>query len=182
VSDKRPTQKAHLRVALHDNGKYQLVLRADIRGFDIYAGPPWPKDLLRSSWHESGKVHIHTPVGRDIGKPKVRPESFTGKAQLYQGGYSGLDWSYMPKPDSKTRRTLLIEKEASSRSLNCAIWAIERNRSDLWKEVLAEYDGSRGLVLVSHIAIDWTQPSLLAVVSTLSDTAWVSLNASKKNK
>ena len=182
MSDKRPPQKAHLRVALHDNGKYQLVLRADVKGFEIYAGPHGARNLLRSSWHETGMVHIHTPAGRKIGKPQVRPERFTGKAQLYQGGYIGLDWSYRPKPDSKTRRTLLIEKQASSRPLNCAIWAIERNQSDLLKEVLASYDGSRGLVLVSHLAIDWTQPRLLAVVSTLSDTAWASLNASTKSK
>ena len=174
------SQKAHLRIALHDNGKYQLVLRANVDGFDIYAGPHGMKNLLRSSWHETGKVHIHTPIGRELGKPQVRPESFTGKAKLYQGAYIGPDWSYRPKSDSAVRRTLLIEKPRDGRPLNCAIWAIEQGRIDLVNEVLTEYDGSRGLALVAHAATEWTQPSLLAVVSTLSDTAWASLNASTR--
>lgn len=175
------SQKANLQLVLHDNGKYQLILAANVEDFDIYVCPHGTRNKLRSSWHETGKVHIHTPVGRKVGVPQVRPEEFGGKANLYQGGYSGSDWSYRPKQDSETRRTLLIEKPWAGRPLNCAIWAVERGRSDLVKEVLNEYDGSRGLTLVTYLIADWTQPSLLAVVSTLSDIAWTSLNAAVKN-
>ena len=172
-------QEAHLRIAIHDSGKYQLILFADLVGFDLCAGPHGARNLLRSSWHETGKVHVHTPAGRLIGAPRVMPEKFVGKSMLYSGGFTGTDWSYRPKPDSPSRRTLLIEKAQTERALNCVIWGVERGRDDLVNEVIAEYDGSKGLELVSHITVDWTQPQLVATVSTLTMAAWTSLNATK---
>ena len=97
-------QEAHLRVVLHNEGRHQLMCGADLRGFDLYAGPAGFKNMLRSSWHETGQVHLHTPVGRKIGPPRIRPEQFQGNVKLFSGGYTGIDWSYRPKLDSSTRR------------------------------------------------------------------------------
>lgn len=103
------SQEADLRVVLRSEGRYQLLFFARLQEFDLYTGPGGLKNLLRSSWHGTGKVHIHTPEGRKVGVPRVMPEEFRGCAKLYSGGYSGTDWSYRPKPDSHTRRTLILE-------------------------------------------------------------------------
>ena len=167
-------QEAHVRVVLHDEGKYQLMLFVDLVNLDLYAGPHGVRNKLRSSWHETGKVHIHTPAGRQIGPPRVMPENFTGRDKLYSGGYTGNDWSYRPKPDSSTRRTLLVDKPSVSRCCLCDIWAVERGKEELIDQVLGDYDGSRGIELVSFLTVDWTQPQLMAVIGTLTLAAWES--------
>lgn len=172
-------QEAHLRVVLQDEGKYQLMLFADLVNFDLYAGPHGVRNKLRSSWHETGKVHIHTPAGRQIGPPRVMPENFTGRNRLYSGGRMGNDWSYRPKPDSSTRRTLLVDKSSVMRGCSCDIWAVEKGREELIEQVLGEYESSNGLELVSFLSVAWTRPRLMAVVSTLKLASWESLMRSQ---
>jgi hypothetical protein len=171
-------QEAHLRVALHHEGRYQLLLFADLLGFDLYAGPHGVQNQLRSSWHETGQVHTHTPEGRKIGPPRVMPRRFEGTAKLYSGGYIGPDWSDQPQSDSSTRRTLILDKRSIERSLALDIWAVEAMRDDLVAEVLAEYSGERGIELVSHVTVDWTSPQLMAVAGTLTLAAWESMTRS----
>lgn len=168
MSAAKYSQEAHLRVALHDAGRFQLQCFADLLGFDLYAGPHGVRNMLRSTWHESGKVHTHTPAGRQVGPPRVIPERFEGKERLFSGGYSGPDWSYRPKPDSATRRTLILEQHTVGRGLTLDIWAVEAQRADLVAEVLAEYALMRGIELISYALIDSTRPQLMAVASTLS--------------
>lgn len=165
------SQEADLRVALRSEGRYQLLFFARLQGFDLYAGPGGLKSLLRSSWHGTGKVHIHTPEGRKVGAPRVMPEEFRGCAKLYSGGYSGTDWSYRPKPDSPTRRTLILESIAVERGLSLDLWAVEPQRDDLVAEILAEYRGLKGIELISHTLVDWTRPQLMAVAGTLTAAA-----------
>jgi hypothetical protein len=168
-------QEAHLRVVLHDAVRYQLLMFVDLQGSDLYAGPHGVQNKLRSTWHESGKVHIHTPEGRKVGPPRVMPEHFQGKAKLYSGGYGGTDWSYRPKADSPTRRTLIINRTFVERSLALDIWAVEPQRNNLVAEVLAEYSGLHGIDLVSYARVDWTHPQLMAVAGTLTLSAWEAL-------
>ncbi|MEQ1844714.1 MAG: hypothetical protein ABL983_03950 [Nitrospira sp.] len=170
-------QEAHLRVVQHHEGRYQLLFFADLLDFDLYAGPHGVQNVLRSSWHETGQVHIHTPEGRKLGPPRVMPQHFEGTAKLYSGGYTGPDWSYRPKPDSLTRRTLILDKRSIERSLTLDIWAIEAMRDDLVAEVLAEYSGARGIDLVSHATVAGTRPQLMAVAGTLTLPAWDSLRS-----
>lgn len=168
-------QEAHLRVVLHNEGRHQLLCFVDLLDFDLYSGPHGVQNMLRSSWHRTGQVHVHTPEGRKIGPPRVMPEQFQGKAKLFSEGYTGPDWSYRPKLDSSTRRTLILDKRSIERSLACDIWAVEAGRDDLVAAVLAEYNGSDGIDLVSHVRVDWTRPQLMAVAGTLTLAAWESL-------
>jgi hypothetical protein len=167
-------QEAQLRVVLRNEGRYQLLCFADLKGFDLYAGPHGVRNKLRSSWHRTGQAHLHTPAGRQIGPPRVMPEHFEGKAKLFSGGYTGPDWSYQPKPDSPTRRTLIVDKRSIESGLACDIWAVEAGRDDLVGEILAEYSGSGGIELVSHVRVAWTRPQLVGVVGTLTLAAWES--------
>jgi len=175
VKKDKTTQEAHLRVVLHHEGKYQLLFFADFENFDLYAGPHGTRNLLRSSWHATGQVHTHTPAGREDGTPQVPPEDFKGRERLYSGGYTGNDWSYKPKPDSPIRRTLVIDQHAVERNIMLDLWAVEKGRADLVAEILAEYDGSKGIELVSYLPIDWSQPQLVVVVGTMTLASWTAL-------
>jgi hypothetical protein len=107
------------------------------------------------------------------------PENFTGRERLYSGGYVGNDWSYRPKPDASTRRTLFVDKSSVMRGFSCDIWAVEKGREDLIDQVLGEYNGFKGLELVSFLTVAWTQPQLMAVVGTLKLASWESFMRSQ---
>ena len=174
-------QTAELRVVLHDNGRYFLLLDARVRGFDVYygSGSEIGTFKFRTSWHETGKTHVYLPIGRQIGVQRVSPKDFTGKVHLATAGHGGqLSWDYRPKSDSKTRRTVIIDVTTLARKgCSAELWAVEWGNEHLVAEVVSG-TGYQGKKVVGHVIADWTQPQLVAIACTLSDEAMRSLQLS----
>ena len=175
-------QRAEIRVVLHDNGRYHLVLDARVHGFDVYSqsGLAWGKKAnFKSSWHETGKTHLFTPFERQIGTQKVAPQNFKGKMQLPAGAHGGvLTWGYKLKADTNNRRSLVIEVSLlEGKPYTAELWAVEQGREDLVQEIVTGA-GYQGKEVVGYIVADWTQPQLVALVSTLTDSAMSALNQS----
>ena len=83
MSSTEPKQKAELRVVLHDNGKYLLLLDARVTGWDVYIGSGKglgkKKAKFRLSWHESGETRRHIfGAPSERGVTRERPQDFTG--------------------------------------------------------------------------------------------------------
>ena len=180
-------QKAELRVVLHNNGRYHLLLYANLNGFELVHGPglhmhgfePLPgsterqKVDLRSVWHETGSTNMHTPIGVQS-RQKVRPEIFQGKEQLGGASSGGLiSWDYRPRQESKIRRTLIVDTpDWVGGGCTAALWAVEKGRDDLVGEIVTPkgYVG-RMVEVVGYIRSEWTHPQLVALLQTLTPQA-----------
>ena len=184
MTSTEPKQKAELRVALHDNGKYLLLLDARVTGWDVYIGSGQglgkKKAKFRLSWHESGEIRRHIfGAPSERGVTRERPQEFTGITYL---GASAIlktpDWNYNPKPDSKQRRTLIVDVvDTKRRGCSVDIWAVERGRDDPVKEILSD-QRFQGRELVGHVIADWTQPQLVVLAYIPSDSTLRSFHQS----
>ena len=165
VSNSGKQQRAELRVALQRKGRHALLYSASISGFDLYcsAHSGTTHHRLESSYHESGKTH--TKVGHDAYRLDDGWErdlaSFKGYRRLYSGSAApdGLTWTYKPKKDSASRKTLVLDLDHVDLWI-VDLWMIEKHRLDL---VLRVLDRGCDFEIVDHARIDWTQPWLYAV-------------------
>ena len=176
-------QKAEIRVVLRQDDQYATAFFATLKGEDLYYGPRLRigDETFRASYHASGKQHLRTPMGRKINEPLTRPRDLKGKKKL--GASSGnptmLQWGYKPKPDTATRRTVILDNaQLRYPSWTVDLWAIEAGRDDLVAEALRDYENCG--VVVASVRADWPQPQLLAVVWTLTPEGWIALERSSQ--
>jgi len=114
---KEKSQAAELRVALELDGKHALIAQANLKGTDIYCGtPPRPvggkkREIVRSSFHAGGPTRLHGfGLATQAGHLGMRPDEVKGAVLLAGGGPGGmLDWTYKVRPDSSTRKTLVLQ-------------------------------------------------------------------------
>ena len=161
------------------------MFRTNLRGHDLYYGTPLQQERMSfsSSYHDSGKTYLHTPVGQRPGKSTTPLAQFAGKREL--GTSSGdlrlLRWDYKPKPDTSTRRTLVLDVTKLPRPLRSwtvALWGVEHGREDLVDEIVS--GGVYGnMPVLGHLHADWTEPELVVVLWTLSPAAWTALERSR---
>src|SRR5687767_5497205 len=116
---KRTSQAAKLRVALELDGKHALIAQANIQGGDVYCGtPPRPisgkkREIFRTSFHARGPTRLHRlGLSTLAGHLGMKPDEIKGAVLLSQGGPGGmLDWTYHVRPDSSTRKTLVLQSD-----------------------------------------------------------------------
>lgn len=156
-------QEADLRVVAVKEGLHALVLTATLRNENLYW---WTGPLgISESWHRSGVTGTKVESQhRLVGKREPLKE-FKGKRRLCTTSCeaTGLDWSYKPKADSATRKTLKLELGEFPGTAD--LWAIENGRKDLVESVLSEYAYWQEILGTVHI--DETQPQLLVVAWSL---------------
>lgn len=159
-----------LRVAVQDqSGRVALLVAASLNKNELYISSPMPAGPdLRQSMHASGKGHVHTPAGRLLHGEGAPLGDFTGKRQLWSAAadLDLLSWTYKPKPDKKSRRTLMLRSSyfgVDYPSCTVALVGVEQGRADLVDEALADYP-----VVIDSVLLDHAQPQLLAVAWTLT--------------
>ncbi len=181
--------KAELRVYAAADGQYAVVRWVSLVKGDIYAGArfgePFDTDLFRTSYHASGKNHIHIPVdpGRSIGEPGDPPTELSGKRQIASGGgdLRMLRWTTKaPKKDTETRKSLILDiNEIPVQRCNPEVWIIEPNRPELAQEIQDEYS-KPGFEVVDILHADWCNPEIVVIVWKLDDKAQAALEKSVK--
>jgi hypothetical protein len=93
-----------------------------------------------------------------------------------------LQWGYKPKPDSFTRRTLIIDLEdlAKLKEWGIELWALEPGQPQLVTEVLNSYNP--GGVAIAHVVADWCTPNLIGILWTLTPEASAALDKAILNE
>jgi hypothetical protein len=184
-------QVVDLRVVLRRGNRYALYFSARFTGTDLYcsghARLPFPgfadvSNPLRFSYHQSGQLH-HKARGERVGPARQETglTNITGRAHI--GGMSGLvefaDWTYVPKPDSRRRRNLILDLDAMSDApWSIEFWAIEFWAIECGRHVLVEQtleEQRERSVLLDHVLIDWTNPQLLLLAAAMRPEAWAAL-------
>ena len=174
-------QKAELRVVLHNSGRYHLLLWAKLNGFDLVigSGAKIQSNIdLRTTWHKSGSVNTHTPVGVSS-RQRAKPEDFTGKELLGAVSSGGvIGWDYPLKTDTKSRRTLVVDTTSwLGGGCSAALWAVEPGRDDLVEDIVAAA-GLKGIEIVGYVQSEWTKPQLVVLLQTLTPQAQATLERS----
>jgi hypothetical protein len=118
---------------------------------------------VESSYHESGKGHVHAFRKKDriIMPPSDSIRSLTGQRNL--GGWSvqHAEWGYKVRPDTHHRKTAVLDAPVRNPS-TIDLWALEANCPELVARVLTESYGQVEVTTYLHVAA--TRPQLLAVV------------------
>ena len=181
--------KADLRVYATADGQYAIVRWVSLVKGDIYAGArfgkPLDADLFRTSYHASGKNHIHIPVhpGRSIGEPGDPPTELTGKRRIASGGgdLSMLDWTTkQPKKDTRTRKSLILDiNETPVQRCNPEVWIMEPDKPELVREIHDECS-KPGCEVVNMLHADWCNPAIVVIVWKLDDKAQAALEKAIK--
>jgi len=187
-------QKADIRVLLQAGDKYAVVFYAKLQGHNLYCGSGLsfgPKDMGRYSYHESGKSHLYVPRAEGlrmaIGEPGTPLAELKGKKRFPgpNSSIKALRWDARPKPDSSTRRTIIVDLEEDLKVLtetpdfvtqgfSTDLWTLEPDKPELVEEALQFYASVAGVVL-AHVSADWCTPNLLLVVWTLRPEALANL-------
>jgi len=170
-------QRAELRLYLRYGSECALAWQATLTGFDVYAGipkaPGAQPETLRGSFHASGKSHLHVTQGRIILDPLPPLRDTRGAVKLAGWSIEPGELREAPPPDTSYRQTLVLDPVAivvPSNSWTVYLWAIERGRRDLVESTLEQ---ARGLHRVlGSLHADWTDPELLAIVTTISERMW----------
>lgn len=161
-------------------GRYALVAWAMVRGGDVYLGHmSGSVPGFKQSYHASGQTHIKaagTLIRESVsrGVPLTETEGWARIGQGRRADLSDPAWQYRPKPNSATRRTLIVDG-AKVVDLLWNVWtfAVQPGREDLFPEVLTP---SKGVVLIEHTIMDWTNPMVVMTVIALSPDAQVALD------
>jgi len=178
-------QKADIRVLVRAGDKYAVAFYVKLQGYNLYCGPDLsfgPTDTFRYSYHASGESHLYVPRAEGVrmarGDPGTPLPELKGK-QRFPGPNSSikaLKWDARPKPDSSTRRTIIVDLEVDLEALtettdlvtpgfSTDLWTLEPGKPELVEEALQFYESSAGVVL-AHASADWCTPNLLVVVWT----------------
>ncbi len=176
--------KADLRVYARADCEYAIMRWVKLDKGDIYAGAkfgePLDPDLFRSSYHATGKNHIHIPVqpGRSIGEPGEPPTEITGRRRIVSGGgdLRMLHWSSkQPKKDTKSRKSLILDvNEIPVQRCNPEVWIMEPDRLELAQEIYDKYS-KPGCEVINMLHADWCNPAIVIVVWKLDDKAQAAL-------
>ena len=187
-------QNADIRILVRAADKHAVVFYAKLQGYNLYCGPGLgfgPKDTFRYSYHESGESHLYVPRAEGlrmaIGDPGTPLAELKGK-QRFPGPNSSikaLKWEARPKPDSSTRRTIIMDLEVDLKALtettdfvtpgfSTDLWTLEPGKPELVEEALQFYESASSVVL-AHVLADWCAPNLLGVVWTLRPEAFANL-------
>jgi hypothetical protein len=170
------TPSAELRVYYSRADRHALVFNVEIakRG-DVYVGAMHipGKQVLKQSWHASGKSHMHTPADRHIHKPKVPPGKLQEPHRLMGSSFSPelRDWSYQPRERARRMNISIdLDRLGPGVQANVDLWAIPS--IDHMPSVLAFY---KNLIVLGHVVMDWSTPNLVVVVWDLTPGAVASL-------
>ena len=159
-------QEAHLRVVLQDGNRYALVASASLQGHDLYCVTPFAKGVtLTQSLHASGHGHTRVMNKQRLNFPLGnRLDEFSGFRPLWGCSLSApelRDWSYVPKPDRKHRRTTLtVPSDQLPRLSSLELWLAER-RCHSTMEITWQRRYDR---VVATAVAHWTEPELAAVI------------------
>lgn len=166
-----------MRVYFSNQDKHGLIVNVDVtKKGDVYIGDAHLPgvQLLKQSWHASGKGHVHTPAGRLLHTPKESPSNIPKPRRLWGSApdLALLDWTYRPQERPRrvnVRVDVALFKKAPSWTID--IWALPSTTEI--PQVLASYD-----IVSQHAVMEWTSPAVLAVVWTMRPEAWASLERS----
>jgi hypothetical protein len=171
-------QNLELRVLLFDGQQYAVYSRLSVRGHDIYTGSGAHfdgREIFRHSHHASGQTHLRVADKIVSREERQRPASISGRLQLsaVSNTLPGLDWTYKPKKESRTRRNVIIDmRSLTVPSFTAEVWAIEPGQRSQVDAVLAEFQNAK---IITHDHIDWTAPEFVIVAWSLPEQAWQSL-------
>ncbi|GGO76793.1 hypothetical protein GCM10011348_04840 [Marinobacterium nitratireducens] len=166
--------KAELRVYATAEGQYATMRYVTLRNFDLYTGSRFASPLddnkvFRTSYHASGKNHLHIPVPpwRSIGEPGDRPSELLGKRHIAGGGgdLRMLHWSHKPpKQDTPKRKSLILDiTKIPAQRCNPEVWIVEPNRPELVQEIHDWYN-DKGGEIVAMLHADWCKPEIVIAV------------------
>ena len=166
-------QHGAIRIVFERCGDYGLFWQATLQHADLYAGTPEKGTdvLLRMSYHESGATHTYYQYAeherrRVLNSPSQPVRQLTGIEKV--GGWgipAHAAWGYEPKPDSPTRKTLILH-EPLPVPLSVDLWIAEDGRS---AELVAASRMPDAIKLVATLHVAPTTPELFAVVWTMAD-------------
>ena len=181
--------KAKLSIVIKDGTKYASVFFASLtKSNDLYYGGNFniAPELFRMSHHRDGRSWIRTP--RTDSKPKARKVQDSIPLdelndELFLGGSAApplgsLSWDYKPRPDSKTRESLIFEIDKLPASWSIEVWALGENYEDQEKLEGFLKLKTKGITLLGYILVDWTMPRLLIIAWTLTEDSWKALDDS----
>jgi hypothetical protein len=170
LKSKPLTQQADLRIVVKRSAEHGLVAWVRITNEDLYCGIRGEsgEELFRTSYHESGQVHIYLFDGkkRDTPRSEVPLGLFRGCTRLWAIGVD-LDhahWRYRPSREAPTRRNFVIDLDTAPLPISIDIWIIERGRGELLVDIMREYTPPNPIKqLISSSLVDWTHPWVYAV-------------------
>jgi hypothetical protein len=166
-------QKVELRIGLEQGGRFGLAWQATLGGDHLFAGARANdgREVFRFTYHRDGKNHFYVEGNRTITEPHPELVAISGVQQIATWHPPGLpEFNYRPKPDSDTRRTLIVPYPARPTTVD--LWALEAgDPADAFQAVFAgpgyfyERDHRRGFIEVAGaVAAGWTTPRLVAVI------------------
>ncbi len=172
-------QRGELRVVLERGPSYALLSRVTVRGYNLYCGihSSTKEELLRSTYHESGRGHIYVFDGaKRVPNPRrERLRDFKGCEKLWAIGDSGdLEWTYQPK-EGPNRTNFIVNIDNLRTPCTVDIWIIQRGRLDLLTDIIRLYQGHFVMRFLGFKLMDWTHPQVFVVAWRPSDEAIKSL-------
>jgi hypothetical protein len=168
--------QAELRVYYTLGDKHALVFDVTIaKAGDVYVGPMHipGRQVLKQSWHASGKGHMHTPAELYLHKPKVPPGELREPLRLMGSSFSPelRDWSYQPRERNRRMNVSIdIGRLGPGVQANTDLWAIPS--VDHMPAVLKFY---KDYIVLGRAVMDWSTPNLVVVVWDLTPKALASL-------
>lgn len=169
--------QGEMMIYLSNGDKHALLLDVIVtKDGDIYIGAAhlrgFKKELLRQSWHASGKGHIYTPAGRVLHRPKEPPGQLREPRYLFSCSSPDpgmLRWDYSPK-ERPRRLNFSITPDLLSglQGWWIEIWALPSTANE--RDVL-----KRGQAVLARAVMHWTRPVVMAVLWTLTPEAWEAL-------
>ena len=176
ATSKVSKQRGELRVMLERGSSYALLSRVTSHGHNIYCGlhSSTKEELLRYTYHESGRGHIYVFDGaqRLPNRRRERLRDFKGCERLWAIGEDpdDLEWGYEPKEGSK-RMNFIVNINDLPTPPTVDIWIIERGRLDLLTDIILLYQDHFVMRFLGFKLMDWTQPQVFVVAWRPSDEA-----------
>ena len=180
TTSKVSKQRGELRVVLERGSSYALLSRVTVRGDNLYCGihSSTKEELLRSTYHESGRGHIYVFDGakRILNPRRERLRDFKGCERVWAIGDDpdALEWGYQLKGGSK-RMNFIVTIDDLPTPPTVDIWIIERGRLDSLADIIRFYQGHFAMRFLGFKLMDWTHPQVFAVAWRPSDEAIKSL-------
>jgi hypothetical protein len=129
--------------------------------------------MLTSSHHRTGLRHTYVD-GRNyriIDDPAQPIADFRGFERRWSGSNEAdaLDWTYRLKPDSKTRKNVIVDLDDATELWSIDLWFIEPYRVDFLLKIRDSYHSD--LRIFSEGGLTKTIPWIHAIASTHTDEA-----------